>query len=400
MLLNKIIRFAIKSKQSNLAIKISSYVFFLLTLSFSLLITIYHFQSTLEEKRSFETEANILSQSSDFPKNLIKRDFDWVAGQADRINMNELHDYMIISNSWAYYNWVFGVIDRGDIKKRVGSDIEYIDFWSSTYMMMRLRSKDMDVYIAKDATRRIIWERQIIFTAAILDILLMFLIYFLSRRLSLLAIEPIQQMNKKLKDYNHNLAHELKTPISVIKSDLELSRISWESLDFPRTIDELRHLEDIVNSLLVLSEVWNVDKKDIMLWVTTKKILDRLKKIYKIKSEKIKFNIQKDFTVNTNEKLLDILLKNILENSLKYSIENTPITIKISPRTLVVSNTGKNISKEELDNLFQPFFKGSNSVAWYWLWLNIVKTIADQNSWELNFTANKDYYTFEVKFSQ
>jgi signal transduction histidine kinase len=42
--------------------------------------------------------------------------------------------------------------------------------------------------------------------------------YFLARK----TLKPITETNKKLKEYNHNLAHELKTPLSVIKSDLEL----------------------------------------------------------------------------------------------------------------------------------------------------------------------------------
>jgi signal transduction histidine kinase len=32
----------------------------------------------------------------------------------------------------------------------------------------------------------------------------------------------MKQANKKLKDYNHNVAHELKTPLAVMKSNLEL----------------------------------------------------------------------------------------------------------------------------------------------------------------------------------
>jgi len=48
------------------------------------------------------------------------------------------------------------------------------------------------------------------------------IIYFVSYFLAKFTIKPIEENNKKLKEYNHNLAHELKTPLAVIKSDLEL----------------------------------------------------------------------------------------------------------------------------------------------------------------------------------
>ena len=401
MSLNKILKLSVNSRQDNLALKISAYVFYLLTLSFALLITIYHFQTIMEEENNFVTEVVLLRQSADFPNNIIKRSFDSLWKQADKINVNELHDFLIIPDSWeTYYNWVFEVIERNEVIKKVWNKIEYMRFGANTYMMIHLRVADKNIYIAKDTTHRVEWEKKIIYTSLVLDVVLMILIYLLSKRLSLLAIEPIQKANKKLKDYNHNLAHELKTPISIIRSDLELSKLSWEMLDYNRTIEELKHIEDIVNSLLTLSEIWwkAEEKQDLSVWDIVKRNVAKLKKAYKISNEKIEINIQKDFMVNANEKLLDILIKNIIENSIKYSLDNTAITINISLRSLIVSNIWKLISQDEIDNLFQPFYKGSNSVNWYWLWLNIVKTIADRNSWKITFGAKKNIYTLEVKF--
>ncbi|EKE28261.1 MAG: Sensor protein [uncultured bacterium (gcode 4)] len=401
MSLNKILKLSVNSRQDNLALKISAYVFYLLTLSFALLITIYHFQTIMEEENNFVTEVVLLRQSADFPNNIIKRSFDSLWKQADKINVNELHDFLIIPDSWeTYYNWVFEVIERNEVIKKVWNKIVYMRFGANTYMMIHLRVADKNIYIAKDTTHRVEWEKKIIYTSLVLDVVLMILIYLLSKRLSLLAIEPIQKANKKLKDYNHNLAHELKTPISIIRSDLELSKLSWEMLDYNRTIEELKHIEDIVNSLLTLSEIWwkAEEKQDLSVWDIVKRNVAKLKKAYKISNEKIEINIQKDFMVNANEKLLDILIKNIIENSIKYSLDNTAITINISLRSLIVSNIWKLISQDEIDNLFQPFYKGSNSVNWYWLWLNIVKTIADRNSWKITFGAKKNIYTLEVKF--
>jgi signal transduction histidine kinase len=47
-------------------------------------------------------------------------------------------------------------------------------------------------------------------------------VYFIAYGLAKITIKPIEENNKKLKEYNHNLAHEIKTPLAVVKSNLEL----------------------------------------------------------------------------------------------------------------------------------------------------------------------------------
>jgi signal transduction histidine kinase len=51
------------------------------------------------------------------------------------------------------------------------------------------------------------------------------LLYYISLKLANKTTNNIKLANKKLREYNYNVAHELKTPLSVIKSDLELLEI-------------------------------------------------------------------------------------------------------------------------------------------------------------------------------
>lgn len=54
--------------------------------------------------------------------------------------------------------------------------------------------------------------------------------------------------------YNRQIAHELRTPLAVLKSDLELSRYSNEPADIASSLEEVETMEKIIDSLLFLAE--------------------------------------------------------------------------------------------------------------------------------------------------
>ncbi|MDP3381132.1 MAG: histidine kinase dimerization/phospho-acceptor domain-containing protein [bacterium] len=80
------------------------------------------------------------------------------------------------------------------------------------------------------------------------------IIYFFSLRLAYLTTKPIKETNQKLIDYNHNLAHELKTPLAIIKTNLELLDISYDKDLVKSSFEEISSMENIISSLLFLAE--------------------------------------------------------------------------------------------------------------------------------------------------
>ena len=69
---------------------------------------------------------------------------------------------------------------------------------------------------------------------------------------SRLIIKPIQDHNTSLKLYNTNLAHELKTPLSVVRSNLDMLELTKNEKFIASSKEELTHIENIINSLLFL----------------------------------------------------------------------------------------------------------------------------------------------------
>ena len=68
--------------------------------------------------------------------------------------------------------------------------------------------------------------------------------------------------NQSLKDYNHYLAHELKTPISVIFSDLEVLKYWFDKKIIENSQNQLKNMINIIDVLLSFSESLNISERE------------------------------------------------------------------------------------------------------------------------------------------
>lgn len=217
------------------------------------------------------------------------------------------------------------------------------------------------------------------------------IIYFVSLKLAFVTTKPIKETNQKLVDYNHNLAHELKTPLSVIKTNLELLDISYDKDLVKSSFEEISSMENIISSLLFLSENSKNKSNDKVSFID---LLEKYKK-----NKNIQLIINDDFVVYWDKKLFEILIKNLIENWLKYSLDNK-LKIEINKLWIVFSNNIKeSINKDELSKYFDIFYKwkDSNSFWSYWIWLSIVKKICD--SYDLKIMLSSEKNTFKVVLS-
>ena len=217
------------------------------------------------------------------------------------------------------------------------------------------------------------------------------IIYFVSLKLAFLTTKPIKETNKKLKNYNHNLAHELKTPLAVLKTNLELLDISYDKDLVKSSFEEISSMENIISSLLFLAE--NSKNK-----LNDKVNFNNLLEKYRL-NKNISLNIKNDFIVYWDKNLFEILVKNLVENWLKYSFDNK-LNIEIKKDKIIFSNSIKeSINKEELDKYFDVFYKwkNSNDFSSYGIWLSIVKKICD--NYDLKVLLNTEMNMFNVVLS-
>jgi len=225
---------------------------------------------------------------------------------------------------------------------------------------------------------------------------MLFWIYFISYYFVWKYLNHIEIYNKKLQDYNHYLAHELKTPISVVTSNLEVLQYWYDEEKIKNSKAELKNMTKIINWLLKFSETIQItNKTDINLENFINKNLYFLESSENIHITNNEFN----YSIFTDEVLFSRVIKNLIENAIKYSIDKQ-VFITISDWILKIENNiYASLEQEEINKLCQKNYSRSyNENSWNWIWLGMISEIIKVLWYELNILSLDCKFIVEIDF--
>ncbi|ATU04973.1 hypothetical protein BKN14_00770 [Candidatus Gracilibacteria bacterium HOT-871] len=195
-------------------------------------------------------------------------------------------------------------------------------------------------------------------------------LYFIGKKF----FSKLDVYNQSLKDYNHYLAHELKTPISVIFSDLEVLKYGFDKKIIENSQNQLKNMINIIDVLLSFSESLNISEREN---INIENFLKSYINTYfstqkqKIFIENKEFNL----SVETNQILFRRIIRNLIENALKYSLDGE-VFIKIQNQKIIFENSIKNtFSNQEIQKLFTKFYRLDKDKKGYGLGLSLIKEI-------------------------
>lgn len=205
-------------------------------------------------------------------------------------------------------------------------------------------------------------------------------------------VTQIVNLEKQRDNFNANLSHELKTPITSIFGFSEL--LVNDMVKEPEKVKEYhkniyfssKRMIELISDILKLYEIENNsinDVIDIDIKNTILSIITMLK--YKIDSKNIKVFLDGNATYSMNYDHAIELFTNLIDNAIKYNIENGNININIyeTKENVIVSisDTGIGIPNQELDKIFDRFYRvdksRNNKIPGTGLGLSIVKQILE-----------------------
>lgn len=235
---------------------------------------------------------------------------------------------------------------------------------------------------------------------AFLSILFYRVIYWFVGKLFI----PIEENIQDMEQFIFNAGHELKTPLSVTKSHLQLALAKKQykkSID--ASIQEIDKMNDLLEALINLSVIHQEAEKEN---IDIAQEVDYLAAQYtpKAKKNKISINIKnnKSFSVITNRGHLNMLISNLLSNAIKYNKKAGKIEIIIDSWSLNIKDTGIWISPKDVEKIFDRFYQvGSvRNQEWFWIWLALVKKIVDMYGWKIDvFSQENIGTTIRIRFN-
>ncbi|GEJ45428.1 two-component sensor histidine kinase [Chryseobacterium sp. ON_d1] len=189
-------------------------------------------------------------------------------------------------------------------------------------------------------------------------------------------LERLENSFDSQKHFVSNISHELRTPLSAIITELELASEKEKTKEeYQETIryalEDARNMVKLSNSLMDLAKA-SYDPNEISFTEVRldEVLLESYTKITKENSEyKVSLNIEDSveehqLIVQGNEYLLQVAFNNLIDNACKYSPKHTClIDVKSNSKILKISfiNTGNNINDEDLQHIFEPFYRSETS---------------------------------------
>lgn len=185
-----------------------------------------------------------------------------------------------------------------------------------------------------------------------------------------------RQINMQQQQQNFMMAvtHELKTPISVIKLNLE----TFQKYDLDpekrkklirTTLDETARLNFLTNNILIASQLegggYKSSKEELDLSTLLKDCLQDFR--HRCPERKFEEDIEADADVKGDALLLQMMINNLLENAIKYSPKESSVTAVLkksrSGIELQIKDQGQGIADNEKKMIFSKFYRIGNEAT-------------------------------------
>lgn len=210
-----------------------------------------------------------------------------------------------------------------------------------------------------------------------LGIISLIFIYMISLYLTKKALVPIETAWKNQAKFIQDASHELRTPITIVSSKLESllknpeSTIGDEAETVAIAMKETRRLKKMVNDLLSLTKedgIVQLNKENLDLKTLIDEITEDYFDIAEYQDKEFSCDIlTKNTEVYTDKNKFKQILRIFIDNAFKYTKSGDSIGVVVKEDEddkdkliISVNDSGIGISKEDLPNLFDRFFRSDN----------------------------------------
>ena len=189
-------------------------------------------------------------------------------------------------------------------------------------------------------------------------------------RMARWMVRPYEEAYESQKRFVSNISHDLKTPLTVIRADTDvLSGIYPED----RWVNDIRmqsgKMSDMIEEMLLLSRLQEKEHRETWVDFPISDIVEEEAQLFvqmaEIKRKKYHYEVEPMLTYHGDAKAIRHVTGILLDNAIRYSDENGIIELKLFSKgsriILTVYNTVLHISKKELPNLTERFYRSDTA---------------------------------------
>ena len=226
-------------------------------------------------------------------------------------------------------------------------------------------------------------------------------IAFFSNRI----IQPISESYEKQKRFITDASHEIKTPLTIIGADTDVleMEIGEENEWLVDIKKQVKQLTELTNSLVFLSRMEESENTLPMIDFPFSEIITEVAYSFQTlagqRGKELQCNIPPMLTLCGDEKSIRQLVSILLDNAIKYSPVEEPISLFVEEQNshisiTVTNKTTQNIEKEQLKLLFDRFYRvdasRNSKTGGHGVGLSIAKAIVEAHHGRITASAPKE----------
>ena len=239
------------------------------------------------------------------------------------------------------------------------------------------------------------------------------------------GFEQVALLNKMKSEFISVASHQLRTPLSAMKWELELLLSKMSEGLSPKQLEIMGKMSKsnermirLVNDLLDVVRLeqgrFSLNKEDLNLTEIIKEVIDDITPLAKVNNIKIRIiSENKIFAIKGDRKRIRMVAENLISNAIKYGLGRGDIEIKIKAEkdyyVVSIKDEGVGIPEKQQEHVFEKFFRSDNIIRYRTdgtgLGLYIAKNIVEQSGGKIWFKSKEDvgsifYFSLPINIQQ
>lgn len=290
--------------------------------------------------------------------------------------------------------------------KTESEEVGIINSDEYSYRFLFKESKSMTRIVLLDKGYENQTLRSLLISQVLIGILSLIALLFVTIFIANLAIAPAEISWRQQKQLIADASHELKTPITVISANTDLVLENPESTvkDQEKWLGYIKaetvRMTELVNNMLFLAKNEDCHASPVLNTLNLSDLVTEMvlpfESVCYEKEKNLHVNITPDIFIKGDAPSLRQLISILLDNACKYSEQNGHIEVLLYTENdkaeLVVRNSGIPIPKEDIDKIFERFYRvnkaRSRTEGGYGLGLSIAKTIVNAHNAKITVSSS------------